>query len=195
MGFPGYWDSKEPACNVDLGLISGSGRSPGGGQGNPLQQSCQENSRWRSLAGYSPRGCKGLDVLEQLTHTHNRKDMTFNIVFEDSTFYFQICSVAAAAKSLRSCPTLCHPIDGSPPDSPVPGILQARTLEWVAISFPNAWKSKVKVKSLSHVRLFESPWTVAYQAPPSVGFSRHEYWSELPFLLALTLSCPTYRCT
>ena len=63
------------------------------------------------------------------------------------------CSAAAAAKSLQSCLTLCDPIDGSPPGSPAPGILQARTLEWVAISFPNARKRKVKVKSLSHVRL------------------------------------------
>ena len=87
---------------------------------------------------------------------------------------------AAAAKSLQSCPTLCDPIDGSPPGSPVPGILQARTLEWVAISFSNAWKWKVKVKSLSHVRIFTTPWTAAYQAPPSMGFSRQEYWSGLP---------------
>ena len=83
----------------------------------------------------------------------------------------------AAAKSLQSCPTLCNPIDGSPPGSPVPGILQARTLEWVAISFSNAWKWKVKVKSLSHVRLSVTPWTAAYQAPPSMGLSRQEYWS------------------
>ena len=86
----------------------------------------------------------------------------------------------AAAKSLQSCPTLCDPIDGSPPGSPVLGILQARTLEWVAISFSNAWKWKVKVKSLSHVRLLETPWTAAYQAPPSMGFSRQEYWSGVP---------------
>ena len=78
---------------------------------------------------------------------------------------------AAAAKSLQSCPTLCDPIDGSPPGSTVPGILQARTLEWVAISFSSAWKWKVKVKSLSRVRLFETPWTAAHQAPLSMGFS------------------------
>ena len=78
----------------------------------------------------------------------------------------------AAAKSLQSCPTLCDPIDGSPPGSPIPGILQARTLEWVAISFSNAWKWKVKVKSLSHVRPLATPWTAAYQAPPSMGVSR-----------------------
>ena len=88
--------------------------------------------------------------------------------------------VAAVAKSLQSCPTLCDPIDGSPPGLPVPGILQARTLEWVAISFSNAWKWKVKVKSLSRVRFLATPWTAAYQAPPSMGFSRQEYWSGVP---------------
>ena len=87
---------------------------------------------------------------------------------------------AAAAKSLQSCPTLCDPIDGSPPGSPVPGILQARILKWVAISFSNAWKWKVKVKSLSRVRLLATPWTAAHQAPPSMGFSRQEYWSGVP---------------
>ena len=89
-------------------------------------------------------------------------------------------TTAAAAKSLQSCPTLCDPIDGSPPGSPIPGILQARTLEWVAISFSSAWKWKVKVKSLSRVWLLVTPWTAAYQAPPSMGFSRQEYWSGLP---------------
>ena len=87
---------------------------------------------------------------------------------------------AAAAKSRQSCPTLCDPIDGSPPGSPIPGILQARTLEWVPISLPNAWKWKGKVKSLSRVRLLATPWTAAYQAPPSMGFSRQEYWSGVP---------------
>ena len=130
---------------------------------------------------------------------------------------------AAAVKSLQSCPTLCDPIDSSPPGSSVPGILQARTLEWVAISFstvcthakllqscptlcdpidssppgspvPGILQArntgvgchfllrciKVKVKSLSHVRLFKTPWTAAYQAPPSMGFSRQEYWNGLP---------------
>ena len=86
----------------------------------------------------------------------------------------------ASAKSLQSCPTLHNPIDGGPPGSPVPGILQARTLEWVAISFSNAWKGKVKVKSLSRVRLFATPWSAAYQAPPPMGFSRQEYWSGVP---------------
>ena len=89
----------------------------------------------------------------------------------------RIKSEAAAAKSRQSCPTLWDPIDGSPSGSPVPGILQARTLEWVAISFSNAWKWKVKVKSLSRVQLSA---TAAYQVPPSMGFSKQEYWSGLP---------------
>ena len=86
----------------------------------------------------------------------------------------------AAAKLLQLCLTLCDPIDGSPPGSAVPGILQSRTLKWVAISFSNAWKWKVKGKSLSRVGLFATPWIAAYQAPPSMGFSRQEYWSGLP---------------
>ena len=99
------------------------------------------------------------------------------------TSYFthgQTAAAAAAAKSLQLCPTLCNPIDGSPPGSPVPGLLQARTLEWVAISFSNAWKWKAKVKLLSGVPLLVTPWTAAHQAPPSMGFSRQEYWSGVP---------------
>ena len=83
-------------------------------------------------------------------------------------------------KSLQSCPTLCDPIDSSPPGSPIPGILQARTLEWVAISLSNAWKWKAQVKSLSRVQLLATPWTAAHQGPPSMGFSRQEYWSAVP---------------
>ena len=86
----------------------------------------------------------------------------------------------AAAKLLQSCPTLCDPIDGSPPGFPIPGIVQARILEWVAISFSNAWKWKVKMKLLSCVWLLATPWTAAYQAPPSMGFSTQEYWSGVP---------------
>ena len=88
-------------------------------------------------------------------------------------------SAAAAVKSLQSCPTLCNPIDCLLPGFSVPGILQARTLKWVAISFSNACKWKVKVKSLRRGRLLATPWTSAYQAPPSMGFSRQEYWSGL----------------
>ena len=81
-------------------------------------------------------------------------------------------AAAAAAKLLQSCPTLCEPIDGSPPGSPIPGILQART--------SNAWKGKGKVKLLSRVYLSANPWTAAHQAPPSMGVSRQEYWSGVP---------------
>ena len=97
-------------------------------------------------------------------------------LFLASLSYAMLCY----AKSLQSCPTLCDPTDGSPPGFPVPGILQARTLEWVAISFSNAWKWKEKVKSISRVWLLATPWTAAYQAPPSMGFSRQEYWSGVP---------------
>ena len=103
-------------------------------------------------------------------------------ITEPLNLIFQMClhsAAAAAAKSIQLCPTLCDPIDSSPQGSPVPGILQARTLEWVAISFSIVWKWKVKVKLLSRNWLVATPWTVAHQAPPSMGFSRQEYWSGL----------------
>ena len=99
-------------------------------------------------------------------------------IFLDSIYMH--AAATAAAKLLQLCRTLCDPIDGSPPGSPAPGILQARTLEWVAISFSNAWKWKVKVKSLSCVWPSGIPWTAAYQAAPSMEFSRQEYWSGVP---------------
>ena len=114
-----------------------------------------------------------LRFLQVLCLFDNRLIRWFFVLFLSFT-------VAAAAKSLQLCLTLCDPIDGSPPGSPVPEILQARTLEWVAISFSNAGKWKVKVKLLSRVRLLATPWTAAYEAPPSMGFSRQEYWSGLP---------------
>ena len=95
-------------------------------------------------------------------------------------FIYRFNVAATAAKLLQLCLTLCDPIDGSPPGSSVPGILQARTLEWVTISFSNAWKWKVKVKSLSPVWLLVTPWTAAHQAPRSMGFSGQEYWSGVP---------------
>ena len=115
----------------------------------------------------------------------------FSLIYFQYEVYYQkknICvgykaynnTAAAAAKSLQSCLTLCDPRDSSPLGSSVPGILQARTLEWVAISFSNAWKWKVKVKSLSRSQLLVIPWTAAYQAPPSIGFSRQDYWSGVP---------------
>ena len=103
-----------------------------------------------------------------------------NISFLEKFFTTAAAAAAAAAKSLQLCLTLCDPRDGSPPGFSVPGILQARTLEWVAISFSKAWKWKVKVKSLSRVWLLATSWTAAYQAPPSVGFSRQEYWTGVP---------------
>ena len=106
--------------------------------------------------------------------------------------HWHIYTAAAAAKSLQSYPTLCDPIDGSPPGSPVPGILQARTLEWVAISFSNAGKWKVKVKTLSHVWLFATPWTAAHQASPSMGFSMQEYWSGVPLPSPIYIYTPIY---
>ena len=103
-----------------------------------------------------------------------------DLVSEDTKHYSAMIHSVGYAKLFQSCPTLCDPIDGSPPGSPVPGILQARTLEWVVISFSNAWKWKGKVKSLSRVWLFATPWTAAFQAPLSMGFSRQEYWSGVP---------------
>ena len=145
----------------------------------------------RSLVGYSPwarkrvrrdwatntnfsqikflsRGSWSLNI--SVTH-HKGKRLNHH-----TKSYAMLCY----AKSLQLCPTLCDTIDGSPPGSPVPGILQARTLEWVAIAFSNAWKWKEKVKSLSRVWLLATPWTAAYQAPPSMGFSRQEYRSGVP---------------
>ena len=120
----------------------------------------------RSLAGYSPWSHKSQTWLSVHAHAGVRSKGN--------------AAAAAAAKSHQSCSTLCDPIDASPPGSPVPGILQARTLEWVAISFSDAWKWKGKVKSLSHVWPSATPWTAAFQAPLSMGFSRQEYWSGVP---------------
>ena len=88
--------------------------------------------------------------------------------------------LTTTTKLLQSCPTVCDPMDCNLPGFSVHGILQARTLEWVAMSFSNALKWKVKVKSLSRVQLLATPWTAAYQAPPSMGFSGQQYWSGVP---------------
>ena len=95
-------------------------------------------------------------------------------------FLLQCMKVKSESEVAQPCPILSDPMDCSPPGSPVTGILQARTLEWAAISFSKAWKWKVKVKSLSRIRLSATPWTAACQAPPSMGFSRQEYWSGVP---------------
>jgi len=123
------------------------------------------------------------EELKSLLMKEESEKASLKLNMQKAKIMVSIPIAAAAAKSLQSCPTLWDPLDGSPPDSAAPGILQARTLEWVAISFSNAWKWKVKVNSLSHVWLLATPWTAAYQAPPSMGFSRQEYQSGLPFPL------------
>ena len=114
------------------------------------------------------------------SHLKKKGKVISIFTWSETVIHIKKPDAATAAKSLQSCLTLCDPIVGSPPGSTVPGILQARTLEWVAISFTNAWKGKGKVKSLSCVQLSATPWTAAYQAPLSMGFSRQEYWSGLP---------------
>ena len=136
-----------------------------------------------SLPGSSVRGISQARILEWIAVSFSRgsswpRDRTQ--VSCTAGRFFTIWATAASAKSRQSCPTLCDPMNVSPPGSPVPGILQARTLEWVAISFSNAWKWKVKGKSLSRVRLLATPWTAAHQAPPSMGFSRQEDWGGVP---------------
>ena len=130
---------------------------------------------------YSSRKCRLIySDRKQIGGCFGRRHNTETVGNLGGFAYYLDCGVAAAAKSLQSCLTLCDPRDGSPPGSPVPGILQARTLEWVAMSFSNAWKWKVKEKSLSRVRLLVTPWTAAYQAPPSMRFSGQQYWSGVP---------------
>ena len=123
----------------------------------------------RTAAGEAREGAKVFGVLQQSSGS-----LSIN--------------AAAAAKSLQSCPTLCDPIDGSPLGFPIPGILQARTLEWVAISFSNTWKWKMKVKSLSRVWLLVTPWAAAYRAPLPMGFSRQEYRSGVPLPSPLSIN-------
>ena len=134
----------------------------GEGNGNPLQYSCLENSidrgTWQAIVRGIAKSQPRLSASAQQP----------------------ISSLLLLLLSRFSRVRLCDPIDSSPPGSAVPGILQARTLEWVAISFSNAWKWKVKVKSLSRVQLVATPRTAACQAPPSMGFFRQEYWSGLP---------------
>ena len=183
-GFPCGSAGKESTCSTgDLGSIPELGRCPGEGKGYPLQYSGLENSTDCIVHGVTKR-LTGLSDFHFHFHFNrwnsqrNLKRLVRNLKKKDRKLekcneqpLFKTCN---AAKSLQSCPTLCDLIDGSPPGSSVPGILQARTLEWVAISFSNAWKWKLKVKSLSHVRHSATAWTAAYQAPPSMGFSRQE---------------------
>ena len=180
----------------------------GEGNGNPLQCSCLENPRdggawWATVYGVAQSWTR-LKRLSSSSSSRSEGPAPAGVwegrahfwksvwwwpcrirlgMFLPLQFFwksFRRMDVTATPKSLQSCPTLCDPIDSSPPGSPVPGILQARTLEWVAISFSNAWRWKVKVKSLSRVWPSATPWTAAFQAPPSMGFSRQEYWSGVP---------------
>ena len=119
-----------------------------------------------------------LQCLEKCRRAWKRPDQRMEaLATVKSNLRADAAAAAAAAGSLQSCLTLCDPIDSLPPGSPVPGILQARTLEWVAISSSNAWKWKVKVKSLSRVRLIATPWTVACQAPPNI-FSPQKFFKN-----------------
>ena len=135
-----------------------------------------------------PNQSKSCQLQTSLNCLEQKRNMPLQMSLKELLNVDKINSAAAAAKSLQSCLTLCDPIDSSPPGSPIPGTLQARTLEWVAISFSDAWKWKVKVKSLSRVRLFKIPWNAAHQAPQSMGFSRQEYWSGVP--LPSPIFCP-----
>ena len=132
LGSSGAWDGKESPCNVgDLGSILGLGRSPRGGRGNPLQYSCLENPHGqRSLEG--SRGSQRVRHDWENEHAalkwkifQNLKNLVKEFRVGDGTSYLYPNTAAAAAKSLQSCLTLCDPIDGSPPGSPIPGILQA----------------------------------------------------------------------
>ena len=121
-----------------------------------------------------------INNLLKILNIHVKNSWLWYRITDQNVTSCNVSAATAAAKSLQSCLTLCDPIDGSPPGFPVPGILQARILESVAISFSNAWKWKVKAKSLSPVWLLATPWTTAYQSPPSMGFSRQVYWSRVP---------------
>ena len=139
---------------------------------------------WFAILGFPPNSVSS-PYLVILLEVHHDSGILIVFILNTEAIHLHHLSkkhaaaAAAAAKSIQSCPTLWDPIDGSPPGSPITGILQARTLEWVAISFSNAWKWKVKVK-FSCVQLFATPWTAAYQTPLSMGFSRQEYWSGVP---------------
>ena len=171
LGFPRLFSGKESLCQCRRhrrrGSMLGSGRSPRRGNGTHF-----------SILDWKIPWTEGSSKLYPMELQRVEHDL----VTKQHLLLWNIHSntAAAAAKSLQSCPTLCDPIEGSPPGSPVPGILQARTLEWVAISFSSAWKWKVKVKLLSSARPSATPWTAAFQAPPSMGFSRQEYWSGVP---------------
>ena len=192
-GLPCDSDGIESSCSAgDLSSIPGSGEIPWRREWQLTPVFLPgEFHRQRNLVGYRQSGHKESDLAkynkankqqQQMLHELNRTVLFRRTVNRrtSTVWALEFPAAAAAAKSLQSCPTLCDPIDGSPLGSPVPGILQARTLEWAAISFSSAWKWKVKGKLLSPVRPFAIPWTAAHKAPPSMGLSRQEYWSGVP---------------
>ena len=141
-----------------------------------VAKSWTQLSNW-TTASISPAYPQQTIQEKKKNYSEKNKQLTSRTYYKVQLLHNMVAAAAAAAKTLQSSLTLCNPIDSSPPGSTIPGILQARTLEWVANAFSNAWKWKVKVKLLSHVRLLATPWTAAYQAPPSMGFFRQEYWS------------------
>ena len=181
--------------------VSSLGRAHGEGNDDPLQSFCLENSMARgswqatvhgvakSQTGQSKWVCIHAAYLRNTCNASKNTSSSISSSLPMKMRWARQCSGCCMYKG-GSGGFLCHRVCCSYKSlhlslllatSSIPGILQARTLEWVAISFSNAWKWKVKVKLLSHVRLFATPWTAAYQAPPSMGFSRQKYWSGVPF--------------
>ena len=150
QGFPGGFIGKEPArqcrrhekCRFDSWLGKIHWRRAW--QPTPVFLPGEFHGQ-RSLAGYSLWGHRVGHNWSNLAQWEWQRLRRIFLRISKGGGRQTVKYNAAAAKSLQSCPTLCDPIDGSPPGSPVPGILQARTLEWVAISFSNAWKWKVQV--------------------------------------------------
>ena len=162
MGFPGGSSGKEPACQC---------RRHRRCRFNPWVRKIPWRRAWQPIPVFLPGKSHGHRSLVSCAPEGHKESNTTEMIYY---------TAAVAAKSLQSCPTLCDPIDSSPPGSAILGILQARTLECIAISFSTAWKWKVKVNPLSRVRLLVTPWTAAHQAPRSMGFSSQEYWSGVP---------------
>ena len=181
MGFPGGSDSKETACHAgNLGSIPGLGFGESLSFKTIFDISLSLTLHFSYVTKTGPFYLPDTSQIPQsssISTSTSLLSLPLSHLDPWDSFLTDL-PAAAAAKLLQSCPTLCDPIDGSPPGSPVPEILQARTLEWVAISFSNTWKWKVN--SLSRVQLLATSWTTAYQAPPSMGFSRQEYWSGVP---------------
>ena len=170
-----YWMLGAGALGWPRGMVLGGRKEEGSGWGTRVYLWRIYVDKWQNQYNTVK-----LKIKKKIIPKNQKGWNTFKLILQG-----QHHPDTAAAKSLQLFPTLCNSIDDSPPGSPVPGILQARTLEWAAISFSNAWKWKVKVKLLSHVRLFVIPWTAAYQAPPPMRFFRQEYWSGVPLTILI----------